>query len=266
MNVLVCSWTDSLSGPFLKSFTKSNAQVLNEPTSLEVQALEDYADRLIEFQLWTDSVMKDKVLERQEANQKAFNNKQRFHEYKPGDSVAIYNKRIGKRAQDTLPTKLALQWHGPCTVISGGQNNYKVRLQSGRVIRVTTERMAPLSRDLMVPAEPKTPWKQSFPRSGADLFPLPGDHFVLLKLPTRLFTKRRNRFSRQRLVESEFYVVEFLGHCDLDTPESKNRTTPTGWRVRVKGQQTTTGAPNPYTAKYYPAYTLRAGAEQKVDS
>ena len=262
---MVLGRTDSLSGPFLKSFTKSNAQVLNEPTSLEVQALEDYADRLIEFQLWTDSVMKDKVLERQEANQKAFNNKQRFHEYKPGDSVAIYNKRIGKRAQDTLPTKLALQWHGPCTVISGGQNNYKVRLQSGRVIRVTTERMAPLSRDLMVPAEPKTPWKQSFPRSGADLFPLPGDHFVLLKLPTRLFTKRRNRFSRQRLVESEFYVVEFLGHCDLDTPESKNRTTPTGWRVRVKGQQTTTGAPNPYTAKYYPAYTLRAGAEQKVD-
>ena len=44
---MVLGRTDSLSGPFLKSFTKSNAQVLNEPTSLEVQALEDYADRLV---------------------------------------------------------------------------------------------------------------------------------------------------------------------------------------------------------------------------
>ena len=117
----------------------------------------------------------------------------------------------------------------------------------------------------MVPAEPKTPWKQSFPRSGADLFPIPGNHFVLLDLPKRLFSNRRGRHSRQRMVKSEFYVVEFLRHVDLDKPETKRGTQPEGWSVLIKGNRPAQDTPfDPYTAKYHPAYTLRAGAESQV--
>merc|ERR1711871_116400 len=243
---MVLGRTQSLDAPILSTNRVTTAEALSAPSSAEKQALESYADELLEFQGYVDKAMNVEIMARQEADHKKFNAQQKFHEYVPGDKVAVYYKRISSRSSGDLPTKLILQWHGPCEILRKiGPQLYKVRMASGHIAKITTDRLAPLSSNLMMPAQPQKIWKSAFPQSGADLFLVPGDQVVLLEIPRHLLSSR----GKDRVPSRSFYVAEFVRHDDSsEEPMLK---------VRLKGCHGE--EVDPYLAKHELAWKRKTG-------
>ena len=249
---IVLGRVDSLSAPLLRKFSISTADAQSAPSTAETRVLEQYAEDLVSFQKYVEKWLTTELLGRQEDAQARFNKKMAYSEYVKGDKVAVYNKRIGSRVAGGLPTKLILQWSGPATIVKKiGPQLYKVRLsEGGREVKITTDRLKPLCSDLMMPAEPKTLWTSSFPRSGADLILLPGDQVVVLEIPKHLLSGR----GKQRIDESPFYVAEFIQYDDSVEGSQKVK-------LLMKGSRDNSGEKSsPFESKYRLAWKLNTSA------
>jgi len=100
-----------------------------------------------------------------------------------------------------------------------------------------------------MPAEPNTPWEASFPRSGADLFLVPGDQVVLLELPKHFLSSR----GRSRIEEAPFYIAEVKGYDD--TGERSKLI------LHVRGyDKDPEGTIDPYNQRYQLGWKLTASA------
>ena len=248
---IVLGQTQDLLAAGLRTDTLSPSQALNAPSSSENQALTDYAKELISFQTYVEEWLSAQTLRRQEVQNARFNRQQKYHEYVKGDRVAIYNKRIGNRATGELPTKLILQWSGPHTILEKkGPQLYKVQLNgSNSVTTVTTDRLKPLSRELMMPAKPQTIWEPTFPMSGEDLFLVQGDHVIMLELPDYLISSR----GRTKIESSPFYLAEFIQYSD-----DKALFLIKGYRPRTYDDV------GPYNSQYHQAWRLTDSASRRA--
>ena len=104
-----------------------------------------------------------------------------------------------------------------------------------------------------MPAEPNTPWEASFPRSGADLFLIPGDQVVLLEIPNHFLTSR----GRLRMEKAEFYVAEVKGYDDTGNEPKLT--------LHLKGCEHDEGKESdPYNQRYQLGWKLTASAARKA--
>lgn len=233
----------------------SDDEALQQPSTAEKRQLKEYAKELIHFQNTVERVIHFNIMRRQEEDHERFNKKASFHEYEPGDLVQVYNKKIGSRTKESLPTKLILPYIGPCTILKrqGPTSLYKVKVnQGGRVISVATDRLAPYDPNSFTPAEPNSVWKSYFPRTGSDLFLVPGDQVILTSIPAKWL-------KRGCLHKSDFYVAEFIDYQDEASPGSSKDGLKV--KLRLKGNSIRDGIFDPYLAKHLNAWKVKTGVK-----
>ena len=231
----------------------SNEEAVQQPSTAEKRQLQEYAKELLHFQNTAERVMHFNIMRRQEEDHERFNKKALFHEYQPGDLVQVYQKRIGSRTKESLPTKFILPFIGPCTILKrhGSSSLFRVKVnQGGRVITVATDRLAPYDPNSFTPAEPNSVWKSHFPKSGSELFLNPGDQVVLTSVPSRWL-------SAKRLQRADFYIAEFIDYQDEASPEPSKE----GLQVKLRLKGNTRRADNfdPYRAKHLNAWKVKTG-------
>ena len=115
---------------------------------------------------------------------------------------------------------------------------------------MATDRLAPYDPNSFTPAEPNSVWKSYFPRTGSDLFLVPGDQVILTSIPARWL-------KRGCLHKSDFYVAEFIDYQDEASPGSSKDGLKV--KLRLKGNSIRDGVFDPYLAKHLNAWKVKTG-------